>query len=56
MTQLYYKLGIYSFTVGCICFTFDSIKVKPFNKCYFLGCILFDIGCGFFIADAHANE
>ena len=49
--NLNYILGVYSFTIGCLSFTFDAISnnIQP----YLCGCILFDIGCVFFILDAH---
>ena len=51
--NIYYMLGVYSFTLGCLSFTFDAIKSHPIRKSYLLGCILFDLGCGFFILDSH---
>lgn len=48
-----YALGVYSFTMGCLCFTLDSFSTRPFRKKYIAGCILFDIGCAFFIVDVH---
>ena len=50
-----YKLGVYSFSAGCLCFTIDAIRTLPLRRGYLAGCILFDVGCAFFAIDAHAS-
>ena len=51
--NILYASGVYAFTFGCMSFTLDSLKTRPLNRRYLVGCILFDVGCGFFILDAH---
>ena len=48
-----YALGVYAFSLGCVSFTIDAIRSRPLRGAYLTGCLLFDIGCGFFLADAH---
>ena len=47
-----YFLGSTTFMLGCISFTIDAIKQKPINKAILAGCLLFDLGCVFFIKDS----
>jgi hypothetical protein len=47
-----YFSGSLAFTAGCICFTIDAIRVRPVNKVLLAGCILFDVGCVFFLLDS----
>ena len=49
-----YLLGVYSFSLGCVGFTVDALCTRPIRRWYLAGCLLFDVGCGFFLADAHA--
>ena len=51
--NIWYTSGVYTFLLGCMAFTYDSIKTLPLNKRYLTGCILFDIGCLFFALDVH---
>ena len=50
-----YAMGVYAFTLGCACFTFDAVTTRPLRRSYLLGCLLFDVGCAFFLVDAHAS-
>ena len=52
----FYATGVYAFSLGCLSFTWDAISIRPTNKKYLAGCILFDIGCVFFIIDSHQSE
>ena len=45
-----YFLGSTAFTAGCLFFTYDAIRTK--NKVLIAGCLLFDVGCAFFISDS----
>lgn len=47
-----YFLGSSTFMLGCICFTVDAIKQRPISKPLVTGCLLFDVGCIFFIKDS----
>ena len=47
-----YFLGSAAFSLGCIAFTVDAVKTKPLNKTILAGCLLFDLGCIFFIKDS----
>ena len=49
---MYYALGVYAFSAGCACFTVDAVTTRPLNKSYLSGCLLFDLGCVFFLLDA----
>lgn len=51
--NVWYICGVYSFSLGCVAFTYDAVKGTPLNKKYLAGCVLFDIGCVFFALDAH---
>jgi hypothetical protein len=48
-----YLIGSYLFLSGSLMMTFDCIKTNPIKKKYLIGCLLFDLGCVFFIIDAH---
>ena len=52
----FYLSGVYSFSVGCLAFTWDAVTTRPVNRKYLAGCFLFDIGCLFFTLDAHEVE
>lgn len=49
-----YFLGSTAFTAGCICFTIDAIRSK--NRLLIAGCLLFDLGCIFFISDSLKSQ
>lgn len=48
-----YASGVYAFTLGCLSFTVDSLRSKPIRRFYLVGCVLFDVGCVFFLMDVH---
>ena len=48
-----YAIGVYAFSAGCLSFTFDSILSITKRPLYIFGCVLFDLGCVFFLLDAH---
>lgn len=48
-----YAAGVYAFTLGCVAFSVDAVRTRPLNRWYLFGCIMFDAGCAFFLADAH---
>jgi hypothetical protein len=51
-----YFLGSTSFMLGCISYTIDAIRQDNINFYILSGCILFDIGCIFFIKDSLKKE
>lgn len=53
LSEYSYLFGVYTFLIGCLMFTWDSLTNNPINKKYFSGCILFDIGCILFAIDGH---
>ena len=53
---LSYIFGVYAFSVGCGCFTWDALAARPLRHKYLVGCLLFDLGCAFFLLDAHRIE
>ena len=48
-----YLIGSYLFLSGSLMMTLDCIKTIPLKKKYLIGCLLFDLGCVFFVLDAH---
>lgn len=52
MSRVYYAAGVYAFGAGCLCFTADALRLRPWNRSYLAGCLLFDAGCVFFLLDA----
>ena len=48
-----YLIGSYLFLTGSLMLTLDCIKTNPIKKKNLIGCLLFDLGCVFFIIDAH---
>ncbi len=48
-----YAIGAYSFTLGSVILTWDAVTVRPINRKYLVGCLLFDVGCLCFALDAH---
>ena len=48
-------LGAWSFLFGSGAFTYDSIIRKPISIPYFSGCMLFNIGCSFYILAAYRS-
>ena len=56
MTDVIYASGVYAFTFGCLCFTADALRSKPIRRFYLVGCVLFDVGCAFFLVDVHRSS
>ena len=48
-----YNLGCYSFLAGSLLFTIDHLKHRPINKTTLSACLLFDLGCYYFIKDSN---
>ena len=48
-----YLIGSYLFLCGSLMLSIECIKTTPLKKRNLIGCLLFDIGCLFFILDAH---
>lgn len=48
-----YFLGSVAFALGCAAYTMDALYYQsPQSRLIIFGCVMFDVGCVFFIKDA----